>query len=63
MNTTISAASGTTLFHLAAKYLGDARLWSRIAYINNLQDPFLSNASVIILPDKIASQPANNVWQ
>lgn len=35
---------GDTLFSLAKTYLGDGRLWKRIAQANNIQDP--SNLSV-----------------
>jgi len=42
---------GTTLFQVAAKYLGDATQWIRIAQINNLRDPFSIGApSVVNLP-------------
>jgi hypothetical protein len=37
---------GTTLFQVAATYLGDATQWSRIAQINNLQDPFSFGAPI-----------------
>jgi 5'-nucleotidase len=35
---------GDTLFSLAETYLGDGRLWKKIAQANNIQDP--SNISV-----------------
>lgn len=41
---------GTTLFHLAAAYLGDATLWSRIAAINRIDNPFMSSISEVIIP-------------
>ena len=39
----ISVAQGDTLVNLAAKYLGDARLWQQIAVINGLQPPFVND--------------------
>jgi nucleoid-associated protein YgaU len=47
---TIVAQPGTTLFQIAAQYLGDARQWSRIALINGIEDPFLSASTTLTLP-------------
>jgi hypothetical protein len=33
--------SGTTLFHVAARELGDASQWGRIAQLNGLTDPWV----------------------
>ncbi|HVE21841.1 MAG TPA: hypothetical protein VNC39_07690 [Acidocella sp.] len=41
--------TGTTLYALAAKYLGDATQWIRIAQQNNLSDPQISGAPVTLL--------------
>jgi hypothetical protein len=41
--------SGTNLYALAAKYLGDATQWLRIAQQNNLSDPQISGAPVTLL--------------
>jgi nucleoid-associated protein YgaU len=41
--------SGTNLYALAAKYLGDATQWVRIAEQNNLSDPQISGAAVVLL--------------
>lgn len=40
----------TTLFHVAALYLGDATLWNLIANANGLTDPFLSGTVWLVLP-------------
>jgi hypothetical protein len=37
---------GDTLASLAARYLGDARLWKNIAILNGLQPPFVSDLEV-----------------
>jgi hypothetical protein len=41
---TILVQPGTTLFQVAAAYFGDATQWSRIASVNNIQDPFFFDA-------------------
>jgi len=46
----VFAAPGMTLFHLAAKHLGDATQWTRIAAVNNIQDPFLVHAINLSIP-------------
>ena len=46
----ITVRPGTTLFHVAALYLGDATQWSRIASINNIHDPFLTEIMTLIIP-------------
>lgn len=47
---TITVAVGN-LFALAAKYLGDATQWIRIAQLNNLSDPMLSGVVTLRIPD------------
>ena len=42
---------GGDLFHIAAKYLGDATQWIRIAQMNNIADPFLSGMVTLVIPD------------
>ncbi len=46
----ILAEPGTTLFHIAAKYLGNAEDWSRLANINNIKDPFVLGAATVVIP-------------
>ena len=42
--------AGTTLFHVAAQYLGDATQWNRIAALNGLDDPSLNGVVELLLP-------------
>lgn len=51
----IFVPGGTTLFHVAAAYLGDATQWSRIALVNNLSDPFAFGAPVTLTLPAAAS--------
>lgn len=39
----VPVAQGDTLVNLAAKYLGDARLWQQIAVLNGLNPPFIDD--------------------
>lgn len=43
--------SGTTLFHVAAKYLNDASQWIRIAQQNGLTDPQIYGVVTLTIPD------------
>lgn len=49
--TRIARVSNTTLFALAAKYYGDALLWTKIAEVNGMVDPWITAAAAIIIPD------------
>lgn len=40
----------TTLFHVAALYLGDATLWNLIASANGLSDPMVNGTVQLVLP-------------
>lgn len=42
--------SRTSLFHIAAQYLGDATMWIYLAEFNRLRDPFIEELTVISLP-------------
>jgi hypothetical protein len=42
--------SHTTLFHIAAQYLGDATMWIYLAELNHLQDPFIEGLVELSLP-------------
>jgi hypothetical protein len=44
-------APGSTLFHIAAKYLNDATQWSRLAAINGINDPFLNVPEALLIPN------------
>ena len=51
----IIRASGTTLFHLAARYLGDHSQWYRIAELNvdvlgNPPDPWITQTVELKIP-------------
>lgn len=41
---------GGTLFDVAARELGDATQWTRVARLNGLTDPFLSGAATLKIP-------------
>jgi len=47
--------AGGNLFALAAKYLGDATQWIRIAQLNNLSDPVLQGVNTLVIPPVDAS--------
>ena len=61
MAQTIVTWSGTTLFHVASEYLGDATQWPRIAIINNIQDPFLTPPMPLQIPNVLIGQRQQNV--
>lgn len=42
--------TGGTLFDVANRYLGDASLWSEIALLNGITDPWLSGVVTLTLP-------------
>ena len=42
--------AGGNLFALAAKYLGDATQWVRIAQANQLSDPVLNGVVTLTMP-------------
>ena len=46
---TVTVAGGN-LFALAAKYLGDATQWIRIAQANRLTDPVLTGVVTLTIP-------------
>jgi hypothetical protein len=49
---TILVQPGTTLFQVAAVTFGDATQWTRIAEINDIQDPFSFGApTTLALPN------------
>lgn len=44
-----------TLYHVAARELGDPTQWNRIASANGLDDPVLSGVLTLIIPPPAAS--------
>jgi hypothetical protein len=42
--------SDTTLFHVAATWLGDAAQWNRIADLNHRSDPMIVGVATLLLP-------------
>ena len=50
--------SDTTLFHVAATWLGDATQWNRIADLNHLSDPMLVGVVTLFVPLMSGSPPA-----
>jgi len=42
--------TGGDLFHIAARELGDATQWIRIAQANGLSDPVLEGVTTLLLP-------------
>ena len=48
MTTVQVTAADRTLYHVAAQYLGDATQWWRIAQLNGMSDPDLSDFTVPI---------------
>ncbi len=42
---------GGNLFALAARFLGDATQWIRIAQLNGLSDPMLQGVVTLRIPD------------
>ena len=49
MNIVVSPAD-VSLFHVAARELGDATQWNRIAALNGLSDPVITYTRLIQLP-------------
>jgi nucleoid-associated protein YgaU len=53
--------SGTTLFQVAQKYLGDPLQWVAIAELNNLTDPWITAEQEILIPPVIPSGPQTGI--
>ena len=47
---TVIQVTSTTLFHIAASFYGDARLWTRIADANGLSDPIVNGVARLVIP-------------
>ena len=46
----VVTVSATTLFHMAAQYLGDPAQWDRIAALNAISDPWIQGLTALKLP-------------
>lgn len=57
----IVRVGATTLFHLAAEYLGDAMHWTRIALLNGLSDPWIGPLTELKIPVHNAVWPTDGV--
>lgn len=44
--------AGTTLFRVAEKELGDATQWYRIAELNGITDPWITDVTELLIPAK-----------
>ncbi len=55
MNNRIITVAGGNLFAVAAKYLGDATQWIRIAQQNKITDPVLQGVNTLSIPPVDAS--------
>lgn len=42
--------SGTNLFRVAARELGDATQWYRIAQLNDISDPWITTETTLLIP-------------
>lgn len=51
----------TTLFRVAADYLGDAMYWTRIAVINGLIDPWIGPMMELKVPLRNADWPTDGI--
>jgi len=54
----IQVQPGTTLFKVAALYFDDATLWTRIAVVNHIRDPFSFGAPVTLRLPPLAERGA-----
>lgn len=51
MKTISVSGADVSLFHVAARELGDATQWIRIAEQNGIDDPMLSAVITVVIPD------------
>ena len=45
--------ASVTLFEVAAQYLGDATLWTQIAALNGITDPWLQGLVSLNVPEPV----------
>lgn len=56
-------ASGLTLFHVAMQQLGDPLLWTSIAALNGLSDPWITGQQQILIPPVVPSGPQTGILE
>ena len=59
--TRVVQVSNTTLFHLAAKFFGNALLWTAIAEANGLIDPWIFAQTSIIIPNQVPTSTPTGI--
>lgn len=57
----IVRVSSTTLYQVAAEYLGDAMYWTRIALMNGLSDPWITGLVELRIPVQSADWPTDGI--
>lgn len=57
----IVSASGTTLFHIAMIEKGDALLWTAIASMNDITDPWIDTQINILIPPVFPTGPQSGI--
>ena len=59
--TKIARVSNTTLYHLAARYFGNALYWTEIAKANGLIDPWIYGQTTIIIPNTVPTPAPDGI--
>ena len=63
MTQLVQVAPGMNLYAMAAKYLGDATQWIRIAQTNGLADPYIYATGTLVIPNPDATLTGGIVQQ
>lgn len=53
--------SNTSLFDIAARYLGNALLWTYIAEANGLTDPWITPLTTIFIPNVVSTSTPTGI--
>lgn len=59
--TQIARVTQTTLYHLAAKYYGNALYWNQIAVANGMIDPYIFGSAEIIIPKLVRTASPDGI--